>query len=108
MAATEHTPPKAVRDAAKQALVWLSKGTVTWGTEAGHKRAQQLAAGKPVSEEDITDIHGYFARHGASESETDAQGWGDDKNPSKGYAAWQGWGGDAGKDWVDGIVAERS
>lgn len=101
-----HVPPGEVRRSAEQALAWLTDGTQAWGTDAGHRRARQLAAGKALSDEDVRDMHGYFARHEKSPGEHDASGWGNHDDPSRGFAAWQGWGGDAGKKWVDGIVAK--
>jgi hypothetical protein len=71
------------------------------GTDVGVKRAEQLAAQKSLSAEDVKSMHSYFARH-----EVDKKGksheWGSDSDPSAGYIAWLLWGGDEGKDWADG------
>lgn len=70
------------------------------GTDVGVHRAEQLAARKTMSAEDIKSMHSYFARH-----EVDKKGksheWGSDTDPSAGYIAWLLWGGDEGKEWAD-------
>jgi hypothetical protein len=75
------------------------------GTEVGVHRAEQLAARKDVSVEDLKSMHSYFARH-----EVDKEGksheWGSDTDPSAGYVAWLLWGGDEGKEWADRHAGE--
>ena len=70
------------------------------GTDVGVRRAEQLAARKPLTAADIRSMYSYFARH-----EVDKQGkarrWGSSEDPSAGYIAWLLWGGDEGKKWVD-------
>ncbi len=70
------------------------------GTDVGVRRAEQLAAQKELTAEDVKSMHSYFARH-----EVDKQGksheWGSDDDPSAGYIAWLLWGGDEGKTWSD-------
>ncbi len=69
------------------------------GTEAGVKRAHQLADGKPLSDADVKSMHSYFARHKV-DKDTRAHRWGDENDPSAGYIAWLLWGGDEGRDWA--------
>lgn len=70
------------------------------GTDVGVHRAEQLAAKKKLTAEDVKSMHSYFARH-----DVDKQGksheWGSDTDPSAGYIAWLLWGGDEGKAWAD-------
>jgi len=70
------------------------------GTDVGVHRAQQLAARKDLSAEDVKSMHSYFARH-AVDKEGKTHAWGSDSDPSAGYIAWLLWGGDEGKTWAD-------
>ena len=70
------------------------------GTDVGVHRAQQLAARKDLSAEDVKSMHSYFARH-AVDKEGKTHAWGSDSDPSAGYIAWLLWGGDEGKAWAD-------
>jgi len=70
------------------------------GTEVGVDRAEQLAAQKALTAEDVKSMHSYFARHKVDQ-EGKAHQWGSDTDPSAGYIAWLLWGGDDGKEWAD-------
>ena len=98
------TPPAAVAKAAKQGLE-LREKFKRGGTEVGVARAQQLCAGKPVSDADIAAISSYFKRHSV-DKDAKAHDWGDLADPSAGFIAWQLWGGDAGETWADGVKAK--
>lgn len=97
-------PPAAVAAAAKKGLA-LREKFGRGGTEVGVERAKGLAARKAVTDDDVTTISSYFARH---EVDKDAKSheWGDDRDPSAGYVAWLLWGGDAGRKWADGLKAK--
>jgi hypothetical protein len=98
-----HQPPKGVQDAGRRAVRWIEQGRAGKGfTETGDHRAHQLAAGEAVSDEVVTKMRGYFARHSVDKS---ASGWkrGTEGFPSPGRVAWDAWGGDAGERWVKGI-----
>jgi hypothetical protein len=75
------------------------------GTDVGVRRAEQLAARKPLDEADIKSMHSYFARHEV-DKDAKAHDWGDENDPSAGYIAWLLWGGEDGKAWVDKRHAE--
>ena len=97
-------PPAAVAKLAAKGLE-LRERFNRGGTEVGVTRAKQLAARKPVSEDDITAISSYFKRH-AVDKDAKAHQWGDASDPSAGYVAWLLWGGDAGEKWADGLKAK--
>ncbi len=67
------------------------------GTEAGLTTARKLAAGKPLSSEDVQHIAAYFPRHAKDNLDEDGQ---DGGKPSNGFIAWQLWGGDEGREWA--------
>jgi len=75
------------------------------GTDVGVKRAEQLAAQRDVSEDDLKSMYSYFARH-AVDKEAKSHKWGDESDPSAGYIAWLLWGGEDGKAWADRHHAE--
>ncbi len=104
MTAPDLTPPAAVAAAAKKGLA-LRETFGRGGTDVGVHRAEDLAARKPVTPEDITHISSYFARH-AVDKEAKSHAWGDESDPSAGYIAWLLWGGDAGQKWADGLKAK--
>ena len=97
---TDNFKPTAKMAANAKKGLELRKAFGRGGTEVGVHRAEQLAARKDVSVEDIKSMHSYFARH-----EVDKKGksheWGSDTDPSAGYVAWLLWGGDEGKEWAD-------
>lgn len=90
------TPPAAVAANAKRGLE-LRERFHKGGTEVGVHRAEQLAARRPVTREDVKSMFSYLARH-----EVDKRGehFGDDEHPSPGYVAWLLWGGDEAKAWI--------
>ena len=75
------------------------------GTDVGVHRAEQLAARKELSAQDVKAMHSYFARH-AVDKKGKSHEWGSDADPSAGYVAWLLWGGDEGKEWADGHAAK--
>lgn len=97
-------PPQDVQETAKRALVWVAEGKAGPGfTDVGRARAVQLANGRPVSEETITRMRSYFARH---EVDKKATGFnrGEDGYPTPGRVAWDAWGGDAGQRWANSVT----
>lgn len=98
-----YDPPQDVQDAAKRALIWVAEGRAGSGfTDTGRARAVQLANGRPVSDETITRMRSFFARH---EVDKQAQGFtrGEDGYPSPGRVAWDAWGGDPGQRWANSV-----
>lgn len=94
-------PPARVRDNARRALAWIADGKQGSGfTAVGRRRAQQLAAGEPVSVETIERMRSYFSRH---EGDKSAKGFkqGQEGFPSAGRVAWDAWGGDEGRAWAN-------
>lgn len=90
------TPPPAVAKNARLGLELREKHH-RGGTDVGVRRAEQLAARKPVTQEDVKAMYSYLARH-----EVDKRGghFGDADHPSPGYVAWLLWGGDEAKAWI--------
>lgn len=70
------------------------------GTDVGVHRAEQLAAQKDLTAEDVKSMHSYFARHDV-DKKGKSHKWGSDTDPSAGYIAWLLWGGDEGKAWAE-------
>lgn len=67
------------------------------GTEVGVKRASQLAARQPVSEETLKRMVSFFARHEKSPGSKAAR----KRSPNSPAAvAWGLWGGTAGRSWA--------
>lgn len=95
------TPPAKVAANAKKGLE-LRERFKRGGTDVGVRRAEGLAARRPVTEEDIVHIASYFARHAVDKS-THAHAWGDDDDPSAGYVAWLLWGGEEGRAWAEKV-----
>lgn len=97
-----HVPPQEVRDAAKRGLE-LRREFGRGGTLVGVARARDLSGGRAVSDDTISRMVSYFARH-----EVDKQGenWGNQSDPSAGYIAWLLWGGDPGRTWAKRVKAE--
>jgi hypothetical protein len=93
------TPPGAVAANARRGLE-LRERFHKGGTDVGVHRAEQLAARRPVTREDVKSMYSYLARH-----EVDKRGahFGDDEAPSPGYVAWLLWGGDEAKAWIAGL-----
>lgn len=92
-------PTKKMASAARHGLRLRDKFD-RGGTDVGVKRAKQLADQEECSEEDVKDMHAYFARHEVDKNPGEHE-WGSDSDPSAGYIAWLLWGGNAGKDWAD-------
>jgi len=57
--------------------------------------ARKIANRKPLSDEDIREMHSYLERHTNDRKE----GWANPADPSKEYINWQLYGGDAGLSW---------
>lgn len=97
----QRTPPAAVAHEAEKGLK-LRAEHGRGGTDVGKRRAEQLAAGRPVTPRDIKSMYSYFARH-----QVDKRGknWADPDKPSAGYIAWLLWGGEPGKGWIDKLHA---
>ena len=98
-----HTPPKGVQEAAQRAVDWIEDGKAGDNfTDVGRTRARQLARGEEISDEIVSKMQAYFARH---EVDKKATGFshGEDGFPSPGRVAWDAWGGDPGQRWVGTI-----
>lgn len=92
-------PPASVARIARNALERRKKlpPSRRGGTAVGVKRASQLAAQQPVSEETLKRMNSFFARHEKSP--------GSAKNrrasrSTKASQAWALWGGSAGRAWA--------
>ncbi|NBN88300.1 MAG: hypothetical protein EBV32_04340 [Proteobacteria bacterium] len=84
--------PKAAIENAKTALRWAEQnGWGACGTPVGKKRANDLAAGRPLSEETIARMAG-FERHRQNSQRELGDGCG--------RLMWLAWGGDEGIDWA--------
>ena len=97
--AGEHKPTKTMAANAEKGLK-LRERFNRGGTEVGVKRAKQIIAGGPMSDEDVKAMHSYFARHSV-DKDAKSHEWGDESDPSAGYIAWLLWGGEEGKTWSD-------
>lgn len=100
-------PPKDVQKAAQRAVGWIQDGKAGKNfTDVGRTRARQLANGEDVSDEVVTKMHAYFARHSVDK---DADGFrrGTDGYPSPGRVAWDAWGGDPGERWANAQHAKN-
>lgn len=103
MAAGTHQPPKGVQETAQRAVSWIEDGKAGKGfTDTGEHRAEQLAAGEKLTDEQVKKMQAYFKRHAVDK---DAEGFKGDTDgfPSPGRVAWDAWGGDEGERWVGGI-----
>lgn len=84
--------PKAAIENAKTALRWAEQnGWGSCGTPVGKKRANDLAAGRPLSEETIARMAG-FERHRQNSQRELGDGCG--------RLMWLAWGGDEGIEWA--------
>ena len=92
----ELVPPAAVARNARHGLE-LRDRFHKGGTEVGVHRAEQLAARKPVTREDVKAIYSFLARHAVDKR---AEHFGDEAAPSPGYVAWLLWGGDEARAWI--------
>ena len=98
-----HQPPKGVQEVGQRAVRWIEDGKAGKGfTDTGRHRAQQLADGEELDDEQVRKMQNYFKRHSVDK---DAEGFsqGDDGFPSPGRVAWDAWGGDEGERWVGTI-----
>jgi hypothetical protein len=92
--------PQGVQSAAKRALKWIAEGKAGSGfTDAGRRRAAQLAEGGNVSKDTVVRMKSYLARH-SGDSKAEGFNSGETGYPSPGRVAWDAWGGDAGKAWT--------
>jgi len=84
--------PQAARNAAQRALDWAEKnGWGDCGTAIGKARANQLANGRPITEETIARMAS-FARHKQNSDTPYGEGCG--------KLMWDAWGGEAGITWA--------
>lgn len=84
--------PKAASENAKAALRWAEKnGWGSCGTPVGKKRANDLAAGRPVSRDTIARMAA-FERHRENSTR--------DLGDGCGRLMWLAWGGDEGVEWA--------
>ncbi len=103
MADGRHEPPQGVQENGRRAVRWIEDGRAGKGfTEVGQHRAEQLANGEKLTDEEVKKMRAYFKRHAVDK---DAEGFasGTDGFPSPGRVAWDAWGGDEGERWVGGI-----
>jgi hypothetical protein len=91
--------PEGVRTAAKRALSWVDEGYGGNGLTRGAKvRANNLIAGKDISQETLARMRSFFARHGVNRTKFHPI---KDGKPSPWRVAWDLWGGDAGRTWAE-------
>jgi hypothetical protein len=84
--------PEAAKNAAQRALDWAEEnGWGSCGTPIGKARANQLAKGRPITEETIARMAS-FARHRQNSDTPYSEGCG--------KLMWDAWGGDAGIAWA--------
>ena len=98
-----YTPPIEVKNNASAALKYREKQPPSQRamTPVGVARARDLSNGRPQSLETIQRMKAFFDRH-AVDKKSANYGVG-----SKGWQAWMGWGGDAGRRWVERVLAEE-
>lgn len=87
----------------ERAVRWIKDGKAGKNfTDTGRYRAQQLADGDALTDDQVKKTRAYFKRHAGDK---DAEGFqkGDSGFPSPGRVAWDAWGGDEGQRWVDNI-----
>lgn len=99
------TPPADVRREALHGLRLSHKNNYGAWAFIGIARAILLALGRPLSAEGQKRMKNYFTRH---RKDKQAAGFGSDIAPSKGYMAWLNWGGEAGKEWLEEIMARNN
>jgi hypothetical protein len=92
------TPPKAVRDAARQGLSDRRNQPKSrrGGTSIGVARARDLSNGRNLPESTLERIVGFFSRNARYAKEKTV----------KQRQAWALWGGDAGKAWAQRELAK--
>ena len=90
--------PKAASENAKIALRWAEEnGWGSCGTPVGKKRANDLAAGRPLSRDTIARMAG-FERHRQNSQKELGDGCG--------RLMWLAWGGDEGIEWAQRKLAQ--
>ena len=103
MASNGHTPPKGVQQVGKRAVGWIEDGKAGKNfTDVGRHRAEQLAKGDDLDDEQVKKMQAYFKRH-AVDKDADGFKHGTKGFPSPGRVAWDAWGGDEGERWVGTI-----
>ena len=90
--------PDAVKNNAKRGIDLNKKVNNKCATEVGKIRAQQLAQGKPISEETIKRMYSYLSRAEEYYDEGDTK--------ACGTISYLLWGGKAGKRWAEGKLKE--
>jgi HK97 family phage prohead protease len=102
------TPPAGVVEAAKRALKWIDQDLAGSGfTAVGRRRAEQLASGGSVSEDIVSRMRSYFARHEVDKKATGFN-FGEENFPTPGRVAWDAWGGDAGQSWANSLGSKMN
>ena len=100
----DYTPSLAVQHNAQRAVQWIAEGKAGSGfTAVGRRRAQDLAAGKPVSLDIVQRMASYLARHAVDKQATGFYA-GEPGYPTPGRVAWDAWGGDAAITFTDAIL----
>ena len=96
----EYRIPRGVQLAAERALRWRDeRGTaVDGGTDAGWRRARQLAAGGRIQGQEVLEIAAWWARHEEDASSISPEHLGEPWR-DRGYLSGLLWGGAAGRDW---------
>ena len=102
----EYRIPRGVQQAAEQALRWRDeRGTVVdGGTDAGWRRARQLAAGGRIRGQEVIEIAAWWARHEEDASSVSPEHVGEPWR-DRGYVSGLLWGGVPGRDWATRIRA---
>jgi len=90
--------PDAVKNNAKRGIDLNKKVNNKCATEVGKIRAQQLAQGKPISEETIKRMYSYLSRAEEYYDENDKE--------ACGTISYLLWGGKAGKRWAESKLKE--
>jgi hypothetical protein len=99
---TLYEVPDDVRDEAARALYWRKKFG-RGGTRVGVATAKALVRGS-IDEAKVRHVARYFPRH-AVDARAVGYREGEAGFPSAGRIAWGLWGGDAGRRWVQSILA---
>jgi hypothetical protein len=97
--------PDAVKNNAKAALKWADEnGWGSCGTPVGKQRANDLAAGRPVSLTTIKRMYSFLSRH--KENAEKSKGYGD----GCGQLMYDAWGGASALSWAESKInqAERA
>lgn len=104
------TPPEPVQAAARRGLELRTitgkggldrKQAERQGVSSGVARAEQLAAGEPLTLAELKRMKAFFARHDGTR-ERNAR-LTNERSPAN--IAWLLWGGDEGRKWAEAVVA---